>query len=554
MPLNILRLNQRGGQHHPNDRIVFIKALPGPTHDTALDFLSRIAAQCAPIMRQQHLSVTTLEEHEPNNEFVGRNFNAGEVVQLVLHPLRRSGNNQGERWLPFRYVQMVMMHELAHCQQMNHSRAFWAVRNTYAGLMRELWGKNYTGDGLWGRGQTLYSGQHTDTQQPDASELPEHLCGGAYRSRGRKRKRKTEKLSYAERKQKWIEKKFGTEGQALGEDEMKRMMLEKGKLNVSKPRVAGSKRGRDLRAEAAAQRFRREENLKNAEKEAEEAIKREDEEEEDDSTTEDEFGDLDDALDDNGRRLLDSQGRGMVRVCGDEDVEQDENVKNEMFELSQIGHNQTNEKSSGETVVEDDVPTDEDDGEVEDDPVDSAPPEFSRPSKPHQSVSGIPTPRSPATNRKKGEAIDSTSTEVIGHEGKDTLITKSEKISDGGKAASDERERHAANASEVESHHRCVIDLSPSPSSTTYNQNAGDTAQGNSTLKLRLPPNQICPVCSLENEPTALTCIACSHVLDTTRLSRHWFCPSTTCKSKGYANSDDVGRCGLCGTPKPVPV
>ena len=56
-------------------------------------------------MRDHHLSVMSLEEHEPNPEFAGRNFNAGEVIQLVLKT--RNSN----RWLPFSYVQMVMMHE-----------------------------------------------------------------------------------------------------------------------------------------------------------------------------------------------------------------------------------------------------------------------------------------------------------------------------------------------------------------------------------------------------------------------------------------------------------
>ena len=55
-------------------------------------------------MRTHHLSVTSLEEYEHNPEFVGRNFNAGEVIQLVLKA-------RGGRWLPFEYVQMVMMHE-----------------------------------------------------------------------------------------------------------------------------------------------------------------------------------------------------------------------------------------------------------------------------------------------------------------------------------------------------------------------------------------------------------------------------------------------------------
>lgn len=58
-----------------------------------------------PIMKDHHLSVMSLEEYEPNAEFVGRNFNAGEVIQLVLKA-RFTGH-----WLPFDYVQMVMMHE-----------------------------------------------------------------------------------------------------------------------------------------------------------------------------------------------------------------------------------------------------------------------------------------------------------------------------------------------------------------------------------------------------------------------------------------------------------
>ncbi|MBE3043157.1 hypothetical protein IMZ48_11415 [Candidatus Bathyarchaeota archaeon] len=57
-----------------------------------------------PIMKSNYLSVRSLEEYEPNREFVGRNFNAGEVIQLVL-------KSQSGRWLPFNYVQMVMMHE-----------------------------------------------------------------------------------------------------------------------------------------------------------------------------------------------------------------------------------------------------------------------------------------------------------------------------------------------------------------------------------------------------------------------------------------------------------
>jgi hypothetical protein len=56
-------------------------------------------------MKQHHLTVMSLEEYEPNREFVGRNFNAGEVIQLVLK------SPSTGRWFPFHYVQMVMMHE-----------------------------------------------------------------------------------------------------------------------------------------------------------------------------------------------------------------------------------------------------------------------------------------------------------------------------------------------------------------------------------------------------------------------------------------------------------
>ena len=241
MPIGLQRLNARHTQ--PNAAIVFIKPLPGPTAATAQNFLQRVAAICHPITAGAHIGVVTLEEHEANREFVGRNFNNGEIVQLVLRS--RAG-----RWLPFNYVAMVMMHELAHCKQMNHSRAFWAVRNDYAAQLRELWRRGYTGEGIWGRGQTLYDGQYTADAMPDAADMPEHLCGGTYR---RIRKRRPQ-LSSAELRERRVLKKFGQGGVALGDDELTRRALE-GKRIQGKPRVAQSKRGRELRAAAVAARL-----------------------------------------------------------------------------------------------------------------------------------------------------------------------------------------------------------------------------------------------------------------------------------------------------------
>lgn len=283
-------------------------------------------------MRDNHLSVMTLEEFEPNREFVGRNFNAGEVVQLVLK------SPSSGRWLPFEYVQMVMMHELAHCKQMNHSRAFWAVRNQYATQMYGLWAKGYTGDGIWGRGANLGTGLWEKNTVREGEVLPEHLCGGTYRSRRRKRKGK-QQLSYQERKQRRIEKKFGKNGVALGDDEATKVKLEKGKRVQAKPRVAGSARGRELRAAAALARFDDQKKVKQEELELKEEYESDDE-----ATEEEEEQDGPDAVDVDGSRMVDGDGRGLVKVCEDEDAA-DPAARNELDELRGVFNGQVRIKA-----------------------------------------------------------------------------------------------------------------------------------------------------------------------------------------------------------------
>ncbi|KAI1446837.1 WLM-domain-containing protein [Annulohypoxylon stygium] len=318
MPLGFERINVRKSQ--PNERIVFIKPLPGPDQEIAQKYLELIAAQCLPVMRENHILVTSLEEYEPNREFVGRNFNAGEVVQLVLKSLTTG------QWLPFTYVQMVMMHELAHCKQMNHSKAFWVVRNNYADQMRGLWSRGYTGEGLWGKGTSLETGEFVKNTVLSDKDLPEHLCGGTYRSRGRKRIAKKQP-TYKERKERRILKKFGANGVALGEDEVVKTELEKGKKPQGKPRVAGSKRGRELRAAAALARFDQQKKAEEVKDEVD--IKTEDSGSETVSDTEDEG-----ATDIDGRRLVDTKGHGLIKVCEDENIK-DEDARNELKELFQ---------------------------------------------------------------------------------------------------------------------------------------------------------------------------------------------------------------------------
>ena len=291
----------------------------------------------------------SLEEYEPNPEFIGRNFNAGEIIQLVLKA-PYSGH-----WLSFKSVVMVMMHELAHCKQMNHSGGFWKVRNQYTGEMKDLWTSGYTGDGFWSRGKTLLSGQYEPPRNAGAEILPENFCGGTFRSssnRKRKRKRKgcsgeKKLLSYAERQQKRIAKKFGAYGVTLGDDEEVRVKLEDGKKPKGKPRVAGSARGRDLRAAAALARFGQQQD-KIVKKEESETESETDSDYEESNTHETPAVDLD------GSRLVDSKGNGMVRVCEDEDADHI-HVKEEKQELQDINDiSLENGQSAKSTNDEDD--------------------------------------------------------------------------------------------------------------------------------------------------------------------------------------------------------
>ena len=243
-------------------------------------------------------------------------------------------------------MQMVMMHELAHCVQMNHGGAFWKVRNQFAGELKALWGKGYTGDGFWGRGKTLLSGQYEPAVGLEPEIVPRSLCGGTFRStRRRKRKRAAgewKALTYAERQQRRIVKKFGKNGVTLGNDEDTKVKLEDGKRPKGKPRVAQSARGRELRAAAALARFGQQHD---------EVVKKEEEtgsESEPESEYEDSSIKLE-AVDINGSRLLDSKGNTMVKVCEDEDRD-DIHVKEEMQELQDINALPPEPKLSLETI------------------------------------------------------------------------------------------------------------------------------------------------------------------------------------------------------------
>ena len=450
-------------------------------------------------MKANHLSIMTLEEHEPNPEFIGRNFNAGEIIQLVLKA-PYSGH-----WLSFRSVQMVMMHELAHCVQMNHSGAFWKVNNRFKGELRELWAKGYTGDGLWGRGQTLLSGEYDTRRNLDNEILPANLCGGSFRSsrRGkRKRGREKSKESYAERQQRRIKKKFGVKGVTLGDDHDTKVKLENGKKAKGKPRVAGSKRGRELRAAAALARF----DQVKKESPKEEILFSESETESDEDNA-----DGAEAFNPDGSRLRDGKGRGMVKVCEDADRD-DVHVKQEIQEIQYLNSAHPDTQTGGTINMD---------------------------------VSGTPITNNGvgSLNRlSRTKGADTRHLEQIYPQAHDSGLRMEDiPLYDKSKDDLFSREKSA------EAHHvtsRSLDGLRESSNSTPDSR--PPKAQNTANHRLRAS-QMICPICSMTNEPPSLLCIACSHVLDTGKVTRYWRCQSDACKDSQYINAADCALCGVCG-------
>ncbi|CAK7564243.1 MAG: hypothetical protein SEPTF4163_002130 [Sporothrix epigloea] len=550
MPVGIQRLNARRSQ--PNPHIVFIKPLKGPDEDIARQFLERIAAQCVPIMREHNLSVMTLEEYEPNREFVGRNFNAGEVIQLVL-----KAQGAGHRWLPFQYVQMVMMHELAHCRQMNHSRAFWAVREAYATHMRRLWADQYTGEGIWGRGALLGTADGSRPlyernvalpgDDPNDGVLLEHLCGGTYQSRNGRRKRKVATkplLTYREREDRRIRRKFGVNGETLGDDLFERARLEAAtavrangntgqaslggngtvgiiknktaspltgtsltaqKLLATKPRVAKSKRGRDLRAAAALARLEQShaEAVKEKVEQSEEVkeidfgksdttdldVKTDSDGNGNGNDDEDEYVYEDDpdqpalvgpdAIDIDGTVLLDGHGGSMVRVCEGRDTGNSTDAEREMRELLQTSNwrQKSSEQERHKPYVKQ-VPAA---AKTTPQSTAQAPPDTKTASR------AVPsTAQTPAKSLKR---------EPVKDEQREILMTQVPLVS-----------------SDV-----------------------------------------VCPICSYSNDMLSITCIMCSHVLQADAVPGAWHCRSSVCHSGAalkFLNAGDCGVCGACGQRK----
>ncbi|KAM3507009.1 hypothetical protein MY11210_007330 [Beauveria gryllotalpidicola] len=540
MPVGIQRLNARRTQPNPN--IVFIKPLPGPDSSTAEKFLERIAAQCLPIMKEHHLSVVTLEEYEPNREFVGRNFNAGEVIQLVLKSVYAP-----HRWLPFRYVQMVMMHELAHCTHMHHARAFWAVRDAYAAAMTALWERGYTGEGIWGRGAALDTGAWERDVVGESEPLPAHLCGGTYRSRGRGRKRKP-KRSWKEQKERRIAKKFGVNGMALGADEAEKVKLEGGKKVVGRPRVAGSARGRELRAAAALARF---------DKQKVEDVKSQAEDEEGEETESGSEYEVDleeeDAVDLDGKKIKDGDGGVMVKVCEDEDGN-DPSARNERDELRSVlarrrppvlkaeGDGGRNSADAGPPRVKTESESSSNRNSAGTGMLREVTPVTARPLRLHDIPhirDAVPAPKPTLSARKQAA---------------------SRPVAAPSSSSSSSSRPTAATPTPTTTRPAITIHRLAAASPAPKRQRPASAAAKEEEAAAAAPSTEngdavgagTCPLCSLENDAAAVRCAACGNVLRADAVQGAWRCSGAGCEDTGYVNAGDCGVCGLCGERKPL--
>jgi len=369
---------------------------------------------------------------------------------------------------------------------------------------------------------------------PAEGDQPEDLCGGVYRSgRGRKRSRnagaESNQLTYAERKQKRIEKKFGVNGTSLGADDETKVKLENGKKVKGKPRVAGSVRGRELRAAAALARFEDPTKL--------EDVKIEDSETESDY---DEPAIKVEAIDEFGKKIVDKKGNSFIKVCEDEDYDDGDGAEQEMRDLGGIS-NSTQQVTSKKPQVK---------------PVETVPRQ--RQIKPVKAISkarpasavaaDLPAAisrRPPILIKEEDEstASEADPIDVAGNanEANDDDVTASEAENESGLGttnmtggAVDNGLPAPVNAADLRAE---TVAFSPPPDKNSHGAMA------------TFQPG-VCKVCSLDSGADALTCAACGHVLDSSTMRNCWSCKSTTCKQLGYVNVGDNGLCGLCGERK----
>ena len=221
------------------------------------------------------------------------------------------------------------------------------------------------------------------------------------------------------------------------------------------------------------------------------------------------------AIDGNGSRMKDGKGRGMFKVCDGED-QNDPDVKREREELRDL-----------------------DDSDGSNDHDSGAPPQGPNPTLSSDNGPAVP-PLSRTTDPPNPSSIGLYDIPQY-IEKEDAPATPRPKINIQKRPIPASRNSGARSKSP----------FNKSLSATNLSQNSLH-AHKRSSPQPSLPSSPIrdliCPICSMSNEAGSILCIACSHVLDTAKVTRYWRCDKEACQASEYINAADCGRCGVCGS------
>ncbi|GAA93879.1 hypothetical protein E5Q_00525 [Mixia osmundae IAM 14324] len=160
---------------HPNEDITFVSCLRDPSlsdQDRAMKLMNGLAAQFRRMTRARYYTCNSLEEAPYNTEFLGRNWNKGEVIEIVLR-------NVDGSFRPFGSLVAIMCHELAHNVHSNHGPNFQKLDKEHREEIKAAQGQGYFGEGLWSDGRQLETNDRVAGENHLAHyDMDQYLCAG----------------------------------------------------------------------------------------------------------------------------------------------------------------------------------------------------------------------------------------------------------------------------------------------------------------------------------------------------------------------------------------